>query len=271
MMTGEERNRRLSLWSQLQAADITNLEPGYLRQLGVYGGAQGIWVDKARTQSVSKDGHGITVSILHTGMHYPDDLSDDGMIYHYPVTRRPPSRDAAEVQATKNAAQANMPIFVILPGEKRTNRRSVKLGWVVDADDASKQFLILFGIQEPIYIPPAPTSSPFQLVDDSPMGTAQTKVRKGQQRFRFHVMAQFGCKCSVCSITHPSLIKAAHIRGKAEKGSDDWRNGIPLCSTHHDAFDAHLFAIEPETLSIVAAPGVSCESIGIHAPKWCIR
>ena len=60
-------------------------------------------------------------------------------------------------------------------------------------------------------------------------------------------------------------MKAAHICGKAHNGSDDWRNGLALCSTHHDAFDAHLFAIHPETLAIATMPGVSPQSVGITA------
>jgi len=44
------------------------------------------------------------------------------------------------------------------------------------------------------------------------------------------MLANYGCKCAVCVITHPSLMKAAHICGKADKGSDDWRNGLPFCS-----------------------------------------
>jgi putative restriction endonuclease len=66
-------------------------------------------------------------------------------------------------------------------------------------------------------------------------------------------MSQYGHKCGVCDIRHPQLLKAAHIRGKSERGSDDWRNGIPLCATHHDAFDSHLFGInrkrEADTLA----------------------
>src|SRR5262245_61965952 len=48
----------------------------------------------------------------------------------------------------------------------------------------------------------------------------------------------------------------AHLR-KAHHGSDEWRNGLPFCSTHHDAFDAHLFTINPETLAIETMPSVS--------------
>jgi hypothetical protein len=50
------------------------------RSMRMYGGAQGIWVDKVRTAPLSSDGQGVTVSIPHTGRHYPDDLSDGKII-----------------------------------------------------------------------------------------------------------------------------------------------------------------------------------------------
>jgi HNH endonuclease len=96
-------------------------------------------------------------------------------------------------------------------------------------------------------------------------------VRARQQAFRFQVLAQYGSKCAVCSITHPSLIKAAHIRGKREKGSDDWRNGLPLCSTHHDAYDAHLFAIHPDTLSVVTGREISPAAIGLGTRLLAVK
>src|SRR5215469_9071585 len=138
----QESDRRWRIWSVLKAENAANIQPQQLRQLGVYGGAQGIWVDKERTSHVAKDG--VTVGILHTGRHYPDDVSEDGLIYHYPQTNRPQGRDAAEIQATKNSLELNLPIFVVLPGERQTSR-SVRLGWVRDFDDLTGQFLILFG------------------------------------------------------------------------------------------------------------------------------
>ena len=50
-------------------------------------------------------------------------------------------------------------------------------------------------------------------------------------------------------------------------GSDDWRNGIPLCSTHHHAFDADLFGIVPETMAIVIQPGLRGGSLGIAVDR----
>jgi putative restriction endonuclease len=257
-----ERQRRQKLWQSLPS-EKDSLDPQLLRSLGIYGGAQGIWVDKAQTANAEIGPDGATVSILHTGRHYADDLSDHGLIYHYPKTLRPPSRDAAEVQATKNAMAAKLPIFVILPGVSSSSKRSIKLGWVSDFDDANRQFLVLFSEQLPSYSFAPAANADFALTTDSVRGKATIKTRPGQQRFRFQVLSQYGLKCAVCHITHPLLLTAAHICGKSQNGSDDWRNGLPLCPTHHQAFDSHLFAIEPDTYTIRCAPNLKPEQLGL--------
>jgi hypothetical protein len=66
---GDELRRRLATWNEVITMDREDLDPRFLRARGIYGGAQGIWVDKANTASVSQDGRGVTVSILHTGRH----------------------------------------------------------------------------------------------------------------------------------------------------------------------------------------------------------
>ena len=66
------------------------------------GGGQGIFVDKERTASREYP-DGLTVSVLHTESVYADELSDDGIVYHYPETTRTGNRDAGEIQATKNS------------------------------------------------------------------------------------------------------------------------------------------------------------------------
>jgi putative restriction endonuclease len=50
----------------------------------------------------------------------------------------------------------------------------------------------------------------------------------------------------------------------AHNGSDDWRNGIPLCSTHHDAFDDYLFRIDPKSKKIECRPGVLAAEVGLR-------
>jgi putative restriction endonuclease len=260
-----ETMRRFDLWKAISNERLDDLEPGRLRDVGIYGGAQGIWVDKARTASLEIGQDGVTVAILHTGRHYADDLSDDGVIYHYPTTSRPPARDAAEIQATKNAMFHRIPIFIVLPGAESKSRRSLKLGWLCDFDDTNRQFLILFGDEHPpLYSKAETETEPFRLEEEPKRKTSTVLMRVGQQRFRFHVMSQYGQKCAVCDICHPQLLKAAHIRGKAERGSDDWRNGIPLCATHHDAFDSHLFGIDPNTNTLHCKPGINAKDVGLR-------
>ena len=45
--------------------------------------------------------------------------------------------------------------------------------------------------------------------------------------------------------------EVAHIVDKWAKGKEQIRNGIPLCRSHHWAFDNHLWGIRPNTLKIV--------------------
>ena len=92
---------------------------------------------------------GVTVSVLHTGSSYPDDLANDGIFYHYPDTNRTPGRDASEIEATKEAARLRLPVFVITYPSLNAKSRNVFLGWVEDWDDTNKIFLITFDISRP--------------------------------------------------------------------------------------------------------------------------
>jgi|SRR6266496_3257509 len=90
-----------------------------------------------RTSQLTEDGIGATVGLLHTGSSYPDDISDDAVLYHYPKTGRPPSRDKSEVDATKAAGKLRLPVFVIKYPTPNSSFRQVHLGWVEDWDDSA--------------------------------------------------------------------------------------------------------------------------------------
>jgi predicted restriction endonuclease len=79
----------------------------------------------------------------------------------------------------------------------------------------------------------------------------------------FEVGKRCGWRCAVCTVELKCLLDAAHIRGVAERGSDDPRNGIILCKNHHAAFDAGLFKFEPETGELKLSDGMSFDQIGI--------
>ena len=147
----------------------------------------------------------------------------------------------------------------------------MRLGWVTDWDDNSRHFLILFGQQKPVYERPASEAAPFMLFGVESAKRASVRIRPGQQRFRFQVLKEYGPKCAVCSISHSLLLHAAHLCGKASKGTDDWRNGLPLCATHHLAFDADLFVIDPVTLEIVVSGGLDRDTLGVQGKLATMR
>ena len=121
---------------------------------------------------------------------------------------------------------------------------------MLDFDDSTKIFLISFEKSNPNFIP-IKKNDPFSLTGKASDKFSKTKVRPNQQKFRYECFKNYGSKCAVCSITHPKLLEAAHIRSKEFNGSDDWRNGMILCRNHHTAFDKNLFRIEPKNYQIV--------------------
>jgi hypothetical protein len=268
-MAGDDINaevqRRRALWDDLVAnGGPTDVLPGLLRQLGIYGGAQGIWVNKTVTGQASPDGAGIAVGVLHNGSSYDDDLSDDGIIYYYPNTGRPVGRDAAETAALRNAASLHIPIFVITKSKSHATRRDVRVGWAVGVDDAAAQCLIEFGgIRQPVAPLSDGAAEEFRLeANRSELARIGRRLKRTPQ-FAFEVGRRCGWRCAVCCIQVRQLLDAAHVRGVAEKGSDDPRNGLILCKNHHSAFDGRLISFQPETGTVVLAEGMTIEQLGL--------
>lgn len=259
-----ECQRREEMWRSLvRLGGPAGVEPSLLRSLLIYGGAQGVWVNKERTKELGP--FGATVGLLHTGSSYADDPTDEAVLYHYPKTGRPNGRDLAEIEATKTAARLELPIFVISYPSPGSQRRDVRKGWVTDWDDDSGEFLVIFG-EEPIEVRPLgpDDTDPFSLTDESGRRARSSQTYDRDPRFKFEVFKRYGPRCAVCDMAVKEVLQAAHIRGKKDRGSDDPRNGLVLCATHHAAFDAELFSIEPEALLIrVAEPGPSLSNLGI--------
>ncbi|SEO57744.1 putative restriction endonuclease [Actinacidiphila rubida] len=51
------------------------------------------------------------------------------------------------------------------------------------------------------------------------------------------------------------MLEAAHLRPVADDGTNDPRNGLPLNAALHRAYDAYLFAFDPDTLDVLTVPG----------------
>ena len=259
-----ELQHRRDVWARLgTSVGPKGVAPRVLRELGIYGGAQGIWVDKARTGSLTEDGNGVTVALLHTGRFYPDEVSDDGVIYHYPSTGRLGPRDLNEINATKRAAQLGLPVFFITYPSAGSSKRDARFAWVEDWDDEYRAFLVGFGDQPPA-APADVGDEAFQLEASPRRVTREVSTAPGQQRFKFRVLQRYGPRCAACHIDLPGLLDAAHLRPRGQRGTDDPRNGLVLCALHHRALDAGLFAVHPDTLQIHCRPaGPDAGTLGI--------
>lgn len=269
----DERRWRLAVWDHLQQLPDgpSALAPKVLHSYGVYGGGQGIWVDADRTKSIAgSDPAGIAVGVLHTGVHYPDELGPTSLIYHYPHTKRRGKRDESEVNATKAAAALRIPMFIITKPSRSATVRTVRLAWVEGWDDKAATFLITYGATPPSEIITADRSDTeaFNLEGNRSKSVRQNvRRRPDQQRFKFMVMQRYGSTCPLSDISVPQMIEAAHLRPDADGGSADPRNGLPLNAALHRAFDAHLFGIHPDTLEVEVRPdGPTLAAMGITKP-----
>ncbi|MGC7153804.1 HNH endonuclease [Paenarthrobacter ureafaciens] len=242
-----ERSRREGLWASLLAAGGPAEVPrSVVRDLKIYGGQPGIFVPNAETRTQANP-KGIALSFLHTGRHYDDELTSTGVIYHYPQTKRT-GHDKSEIEASHAAYRAGLPVFVIGPGNKSTTR-TVYRGYIEDIDDKNKVLLITF---TPAELPPPPTPSELNeafLLTDNSATTGSFSARRNrpnQMRFAFDVFKRYGTECAVCGLTIGGLLQAAHLLSKSAGGSDDARNGLPLCANHHLAFDRGYWCIDTD-------------------------
>ncbi|MBI4000294.1 MAG: HNH endonuclease [Nitrospira defluvii] len=117
------------------------------------------------------------------------------------------------------------------------------------------------------------------LLDRPSEKVREVKVRLHQKFFREAVLASYGSSCCVCCNPVPQLLTAGHIIPWANREDlrANPRNGLCLCSLHHDAFDCGLWTIEdsyeirlsPELMAYL--PNSTLESGFINYSKTKIR
>jgi hypothetical protein len=80
--------------------------------------------------------------------------------------------------------------------------------------------------------------------------TYTVSTPRRDEAFRHIVLESYDFTCAVCEMKFclGNLIEAtaAHIVPKRRSGTDDPRNGLALCRTHHWAFDVGIFSLSDE-------------------------
>lgn len=90
---------------------------------------------------------------------------------------------------------------------------------------------------------------PFEMFDSGATVVETRSRRVSRSRaFQTRVLQLYGQECAICGsgLFHPNgkcELEAAHIVPRTLKGSDDARNGLLLCRSHHWAFDAGIVGV----------------------------
>lgn len=86
-----------------------------------------------------------------------------------------------------------------------------------------------------------------------------TTMPKRDKAFREIVVREYDYTCAVCNMKFRwqgfAEATAAHIIPKYKNGTDDPRNGVALCRTHHWAFDQGVFSLT-DNYEILLSPSV---------------
>jgi predicted HNH restriction endonuclease len=214
-----------------------------LHQLGLHSGSKEcIWGDLGRTSVITNDRAGLAVSIIHDGELNSDDVSKDGVVYHFPKTVR-----SGDIKSVANCKKYSVPIFYI---SNNGDNKKIQIGYVAEIDQDNSQCLILFGSREKKF--PDLEEESFHLNETRKEGKRTTTQRQRDPKFRYKLFKRYGKKCALCNVDCEDLLEAAHIKPVHSKGSDHPGNGLVLCRNHHKALDAYLLSIDPETLTIDA-------------------
>lgn len=100
---------------------------------------------------------------------------------------------------------------------------------------------------------------PFSMQRDVASLQTETPVRSAG--FRKAIMKIYDYMCAICelnirALSGESVTDAAHIIPFSVSYSDDIRNGISLCKSHHWAFDAGLISVN-EAYEVIVSPSMT--------------
>lgn len=114
---------------------------------------------------------------------------------------------------------------------------------------------------------------PRNVLDARERTVAQIVQRRGQAEFRRELLVAYEGRCAVSDCDAEQALEAAHIRPYRGAQTDLVENGLLLRADLHTLFDVGLIAFEPESLTILLAPGLNSTSyssmsgIRLRVPK----
>jgi len=87
--------------------------------------------------------------------------------------------------------------------------------------------------------------------------TQVVRVRRGQARFRKHLLSTQGSRCAFTGSAPERVLEAGHLYSYAELGTHHAHGGLMLRRDIHRLFDDGLLAVNPGTLHVDVAPNLA--------------
>lgn len=198
---------------------------------------------------------------------YEDDIGPDG----YPRYKwRGTDPEAHDNKALRQAMMLGKPLIwfiAVSPGVFRPMQV-----WLLDEEPDQQQFVVapsedLRAQWGRDFTHPADEALQRQYVD------AIVRRRVHQPLFRQRVLVAYSRQCALCSLRHPELLDAAHIREDSDGGEPIVPNGVAMCAIHHRAFDNSVLGIRPDfvieirqdVLSEIDGPTLQHALQGLHS------
>lgn len=258
----KECDRRKQVFESFNRDSEGNVDNNEIRSLQIRYGQRGIITIKL--QGINEE---VALSILSNGKDYSDNLCETSLEYDYPNTSVK-GKDENEISGMIAAMNYRIPIFVIMGNKSSGPKRKVLIGIVKDYDNDRHKFLIdlldtIPGFDDSGAKTPQLDSDDFEPYEFDVSNKKQlVQVRRNQTKFRYGVLKKYGKACIVCDFNIEEAIEAAHIIPKGNKGTDDIRNGLPMCANHHRLFDSNFFAFD-NNMKLLLKPGINAKDMGI--------
>ena len=119
--------------------------------------------------------------------------------------------------------------------------------WLVGEETGEHQFVVAFDeVMRGDWREDERLRHPADLALRREYAQATVKRRLHQPVFRQRVLIAYSSRCALCSLRHPELLDAAHIKEDSEGGEPVVPNGVAMCAIHHRAFDSDVLGIRPD-------------------------
>jgi hypothetical protein len=118
-----------------------------------------------------------------------------------------------------------------------------------------------------------PAGSKLQMEVPQGFAPALVRVRKGQQRFREHLLAAQGSTCAFTGGAPERVLEAGHLYSYAQLGTHFEHGGLMLRRDVHRLFDDGMLAVEPSALRVDVAPDLAAfpQYASLHEESLKVR